>query len=80
MVSQICKNDNGASNSIEKDIFFSELTAKIYCFKNVFKTDSGNSENFKFDLLKFVTDFISLELQNQTRKLFYGVFNTPEYL
>ena len=51
LVSQICKNDNGASNSIEKDIFYSELTAKIYCFKEMFRSDSGNSENFKFDSL-----------------------------
>lgn len=51
LVSQICKNDNGASNSIDKDIFYSELTAKIYCFKEMFRSDSGNSENFKFDSL-----------------------------
>ena len=29
--------------------FYSELTAKIYCFNEAFRT--GNSRNFKFDSL-----------------------------
>jgi hypothetical protein len=51
LVSQICKNDDGVSTSNEKDTFYSELIAKIYCFKDAFRADSGNSENFKFDQL-----------------------------
>lgn len=58
--------------------FYSELTAKIYCFNDAFRT-SGNSRMFKFDSLDYVTDLIKLSLSssNQTKKLFYGVFNTP---
>jgi hypothetical protein len=59
--------------------FYSELTAKIYCFNEAFRANSGNARNFKFDSLEFVTDLIELrdDDSNRTRRLFYGVFNTP---
>lgn len=75
MVSQICKNDQEVVN--KEMAFYTELTAKIYCFNEPFKS-SGSSRMFKFDSLEYVTDLINLQNSNQTRKLFYGVFNTPK--
>ena len=78
LVSQICKNDEEVLN--KETMFYSELTAKIYCFKDAFRTNSGNSRNFKFDSLEFVTDLINLKEKssNQTKKVFYAAFNTPK--
>jgi hypothetical protein len=78
LVSQVCKNDHDILNG--EMPFYSELTAKIYCFNEAFRANSGNARNFKFDSLEFVTDLIDLRDSteaNRTRKLFYGVFNTP---
>jgi hypothetical protein len=82
LVSQICKNDDDLLNG--EMPFYSELTAKIYCFNEAFRSNSGNSRNFKFDSLEFVTDLFNIKDANAssgssslTRKLFYGVFNTP---
>ena len=48
LVSHICKNDENDVLSKES-AFYSELTAKIYCFNDNFR--KGNSRNFKFDSL-----------------------------
>jgi hypothetical protein len=50
LVSQICKNKVDGVDVMNKDTaFYSELTAKIYCFNDNFR--KGNSRNFKFDSL-----------------------------
>ena len=50
LVSQICKNKVDGVDMMNKDTaFYSELTAKIYCFNDNFR--KGNSRNFKFDSL-----------------------------
>ena len=50
LVSQICKNKNVNDDIFSKEsAFYSELTAKIYCFNDNFR--KGNSRNFKFDSL-----------------------------
>jgi hypothetical protein len=74
LVSQICKSNDELRN--REASFYTELTAKIYCFNEPFKP-SGNARMFKFDSLEYITDLMRLR-SNQTRKLFYGVFNTPK--
>lgn len=79
LVTQICRSDQDILNG--EIPFYSELTAKIYCFNEAFRSNSGNSRNFKFDTLEFVTDFIEHKpngTNTSSRKLFYGVFNTPK--
>ena len=51
LVSQICKNKVNEENDLlnKETAFYSELTAKIYCFNDNFR--KGNSRNFKFDSL-----------------------------
>jgi hypothetical protein len=71
LVSQICKNDEGSGDFKE---LYSELQAQINCFKDATPL-RGNSGNFRFEILKFMSDFVQLK----SKKLFYGVFNTPEY-
>jgi len=74
LVSQICKNDQGIGEFNE---FFSELKAQINCFKDSTPI-SGNSANFRFEILKVISDFIHFKKRNTNMKLFYGVFNTPK--
>lgn len=76
LVSQICKNDEGAGDFKE---LYSELQAQINCFKDATPL-RGSSGNFRFEILKFMSDFVQMKRSNETTKrLFYGVFNTPEY-
>lgn len=75
IVSQICKNDEGTGMFKE---LYSELKAQINCFKDA-TPQRGNSANFRFEILKFLSDFVLMNKdEQQKRRLFYGVFNTPK--
>lgn len=50
LVTQLCKNDENILNN-EAQAFYTELSAKIYCFNKAFKSNSGNFKMFKFDSL-----------------------------
>ncbi|CAF0882629.1 unnamed protein product [Brachionus calyciflorus] len=79
LVTQFCKNDLNILNNINP-VFYTELTAKIYCFNEAFKSNSGNSKIFKFDSLEYISNLINLnsEKESSSKQLFYGIFNTPK--
>ncbi len=74
LVSQICKNDQGIGEFNE---LYSELKAQINCFKDATPIH-GNSANFRFEILKSISEFINLKQRTANKTLFYGVFNTPK--
>ncbi|RMZ96318.1 semaphorin-1A-like isoform X1, partial [Brachionus plicatilis] len=78
LVTQFCKNDENILNK-KANVFYTDLTAKIYCFNKAFKLNSANFKIFKFDSLEYVSDLINIETKkNSIKNLFYGVFNTPK--